>query len=153
LLGGALGAGGDYYYSQQNPQVVVQAPVINEKKTTDIPLTAFEESRRLVDKDPKKIITANASPRAAQDFFLLGRAYLLTGEYYQAKNAFNTAKSKISEVDPKDRQTISNEIEMGLAIIASGPATENFAKSIANANVSTSAANTNSANSNSTTTA
>jgi protein phosphatase len=150
LVGGALGAGGYYYYVQANPPVVVQAPVINEMKTTDIPLTTFEESRRLVDKDPKKFIAANASPREAQDFFLLGRAYLLTGEYYQAKNAFNTAKSKISEIDPKDRQTIANEIEMALAIIASGPATENFAKSIANANVSSTASNTSSANSNST---
>lgn len=149
LLGGALGAGGYYYYVQANPPVAVQAPAINEMKTTDIPLTTFEESRRLVDKDPKKFIAANPSPREAQDFFLLGRAYLLTGDWFDAKNAFNTAKTKLSEVDPKDRQTISNEIEMALAIIASGPATENFAKAIANANVSTTAATTNSANSNS----
>jgi tetratricopeptide (TPR) repeat protein len=101
-------------------------------KTNDIPLTTFEESRRLVDQDPKKYIAANPDPKEAQDYFLLGRAYLLTGEYFQARNAFTTAKSRLSELDPKDRQTISNEIEMALAIIASGPASEKFTTAVSN---------------------
>jgi len=140
-VGTGLGLGAYYYWDVTHPApvVVAEAPVIKEMKTTDIPLTTFEESRRLVDQDPKKYIAANASPQEAQDFFLLGRAYLLTGEYYQAKNAFNTAKSRISELDPRDRQTIANEIEMALAIISSGPATERFTQSVANSN---SAANT-----------
>jgi len=144
VLGAAGGFGGFYAWSQAHPPapVVAEAPVIKEMKTTDIPLTTFEESRRLVDKDPKKFIAANPIPQEAQDYFLLGRAYLLTGEYYLAKNAFNTAKGRLSEIDVKDRQTIANEIEMALAIIASGPATENFSKAIANAN--TAAANSNS---------
>jgi cytochrome c-type biogenesis protein CcmH/NrfG len=86
----------------------------------------------LVDQDPKKYIAANPDPKEAQDYFLLGRAYLLTGEYFQARNAFTTAKSRLSELDPKDRQTISNEIEMALAIIASGPASEKFTTAVTN---------------------
>lgn len=144
IVGALAGFGGYYAWAQTHPPapVIAEAPAIKEMKTTDIPLTAFEESRRLVDQDPKKFIAANTKPQEAQDYFLLGRAYLLTGEYFLAKNAFNTAKSRLSEVDPKDRQTIANEIEMALAIIASGPATENFSKAIANANVSTANANT-----------
>ena len=145
VLGAAGGFGSYYAWSQTHPPppVVAEAPAIKEMKTTDIPLTTFEESRRLVDQDPKKFIAANSKPQEAQDYFLLGRAYLLTGEYYLAKNSFNTARSRLSEIDVKDRQTIANEIEMALAIIASGPATENFSKAIANAN--TAAANSNSA--------
>ncbi|HEY2867022.1 MAG TPA: hypothetical protein VGJ02_08015, partial [Pyrinomonadaceae bacterium] len=144
IVGALAGFGGYYAWSQTHPPapVVAEAPAIKEMKTTDIPLTAFEESRRLVDQDPKKFIAANSKPQEAQDYFLLGRAYLLTGEYFLAKNAFNTAKSRLSEIDVKDRQTIANEIEMALAIIANGPATVNFSKAIANANVS--AANSNS---------
>lgn len=132
VIGSAAGFGGYYYWVSTHPPVAVVAPSINEMKSTDIPLTAFEESRRLVDQDPKKYIDANPTPQEAQDFFLLGRAYLLTGQYFQAKNAFNIAKSKLSEIDPKDRQTIANEIEMALAIINSGSATENLKRSVTN---------------------
>ena len=144
VVGAAAGFGGYYAWSEAHPPapVVAEAPAIKEMKTTDIPLTTFEESRRLVDQDPKKFIAANSKPQEAEDYFLLGRAFLLTGEYFLAKNAFNTAKSRLAEINPKDRQTISNEIEMALSIIASGPATENFSKAIANANVAAANSNT-----------
>jgi protein phosphatase len=138
LVGLGLGAGGYYNWnSTQPPVAAIQAPVINEMKSTDIPLTSFEESRRLVDQDPHKYIAANQNPQEAQDYFLLGRAYLLTGEYFQAKNAFNTAKSRIDEIDVRDRQTILNEINMALAVIANGPATERFSQSISNSSTTT----------------
>jgi hypothetical protein len=139
VVGGIIGFGAYYYWSSKNPPVAVVAPTIQEMKTSDIPLTTFEESRRLVDQDPNKYIAANPNPQEAQDYFLLGRAYLLTGEYFKAKNAFNTAKSRLSELDPNDRQTISNEIEMALAIIASGPATEKFNNAISNSTANTAA--------------
>ena len=94
-----MGLGAYYFWMSTHPPVTVVAPAINEMKTTDIPLTTFEESRRLVDQDPRKYIAANPNPQEAQDYFLLGRAYLLTGEYFQAKNAFTTAKSRLSELD------------------------------------------------------
>jgi len=132
IIGAAIGFGSYYYWNITHPPDAIVAPVIQEMKTNDIPLTTFEESRRLVDQDPKKYIAANPDPKEAQDYFLLGRAYLLTGEYFQARNAFTTAKSRLSELDPKDRQTISNEIEMALAIIASGPASEKFTTAVSN---------------------
>jgi len=133
LVGISVGFGAYYYWTVTHPPApIVEVPTLQEMKTTDIPLTTFEESRRLVDQDPAKYIAANPNPQEAQDYFLLGRAYLLTGQYFQARNAFNTAKSRLSELDPKDRQTISNEIEMALAIIASGPATEKFTNAVSN---------------------
>jgi len=132
LIGAAVGFGIYYFWSASNPPVAVVAPTIHEMKTTDIPLTTFEESRRLVDQDPQKYIDANPNPQEAEDYFLLGRAYLLTGQLFQAKNAFNVAKSRINELDEHDRQTISNEIDMALAVIASGPATEKFTQAVAN---------------------
>jgi serine/threonine protein phosphatase PrpC len=144
LVGAAAGAGGYYYWALNNPTVVVQqAPVITQQQTDTMPVTTYEleDSRRKVDSDPKRYIATNTNPQDAKDYFLLGRAFLLTGQWYQARNAFNTAKSRLSEVDPRDRQTISNEIEMALAIIGSGPATENFSKAIANASNSNASAN------------
>src|SRR6478672_3054501 len=130
LIGTAAGIGGYYYWdSTHPPPVAVVAPTIQEMKTNDIPLTTFEESRRLVNEDPNKYIAANPNPIEAQDYFLLGQAYMLTGQWFQAKNAFTTAKSRISEFDPKDRQTISHEIELALAVISNGPATDRFKNS------------------------
>jgi hypothetical protein len=148
IIGTAAGIGGYYYWDSTHPQVAVVAPAIQEMKTNDIPLTTFEESRRLVDQDPKKFIAANPDPKEAQDFFLLGRAYLLTGEYFQARNAFNTAKSRIGEFDPNDRPTISNEIEMALAIISNGPATDRFKNAVANSAINPVSTNSNLASEN-----
>jgi hypothetical protein len=138
-----LGVGAYYYWDATHPPPAVVAPVIQEMKTNDIPLTTFEESRRLVDQDPKKYIAANPSPAEAQDYFLLGRAYLLSGQYFEARNSFNIAKSRITEIDLKDRQTISTEIEMALAIIANGPATDRFKNAVANSSVNSSSTNSN----------
>jgi sulfur transfer complex TusBCD TusB component (DsrH family) len=145
LIGTAAGIGGYYYWDSTHPQVAVVAPAIQEMKTNDIPLTTFEESRRLVNEDPNKYIAANPNPLEAQDYFLLGQAYMLTGQWFQAKNAFNTAKSRISEFDPKDRPTISHEIELNLAVISNGPATDRFKNGLANSGANGSPSNTNSA--------
>jgi hypothetical protein len=69
---------------------------------------------------------------------------MLTGQWFQAKNAFTTAKSRISEFDPKDRQTISHEIELALAVISNGPATDRFKNSVANSAANSTTSNTNS---------
>jgi sulfur transfer complex TusBCD TusB component (DsrH family) len=138
LIGTAAGIGGYYYWDSTHPQVAVVAPAIQEMKTKDIPLTTFEESRRLVDQDPRKYIASNPTPLDAQDYYLLGRAYLAIGEFFQAKNALNTAKLRLSEFDPKDRPTIATDIEMALAVIANAPASDRFknamTNSVANAN-------------------
>jgi len=145
LIGTAAGVGGYYYWDSSHPQVQVVAPAIQEMKTNDIPLTTFEESRRLVNEDPNKYIAANPNPLEAQDYFLLGQAYMLTGQWFQARNAFNAAKSRISEFDPKDRQTIAHEIELNLAVISNGPATDRFKNGLANSGNNAIASNSNSA--------
>ncbi len=64
LLGGLLGAGGYYYWIKSQPEPVVETPVITEMKSNNIPLNAFEETRRIVDKDPAGYINANAASAA-----------------------------------------------------------------------------------------
>jgi hypothetical protein len=131
LAGLLIGAFAGYlWHGDTPPAAPVEVPVLNEMKSTNIPLTSFEESRRAVDSDPKRYIALNSNPQEAEDYFLLGRAYLLTGEYFLARNAFMTAKSRISEVDGRDTRTISNEIEMALAVIGSGSATEAFSRAV-----------------------
>ncbi|HEX6126435.1 MAG TPA: PP2C family serine/threonine-protein phosphatase, partial [Pyrinomonadaceae bacterium] len=146
LLGGILGAAGYYFWVQSQPEPVVETPVITEMKSNNVPLNAFEEGRRLVDKDPAAYINANAaSAREVDDYFLLGRAFLLTGKYWEAKRAFNEARNKLATADPNNSKTLATEISMALAIIESPQATESFTKDVTTANASAPA---NSANSN-----
>jgi len=114
-----------------------------------VSLTAFEETRRIVDKDPQAYLNAKvATPRDAADLYLFGRAQMLTGRYWEAKRSFVDARNNLATADPKDAKTLANEISMALAIIESPQATETFAKDLTTANAAsnTSTTNTNAAN-------
>ena len=136
LLGGIVGAGAHYFWVQSQPEPVVEpAPVITEMKSNNPPLTAFEEGRRLVDKDPAAYINANAaSARDVDDYFLLGRAFMLTGKYWEAKRAFQEARNRLATADPNNAKTLASEISMALAIIESPQATESFTRDVTTAN-------------------
>ena len=148
LLGVVLGAGAYYFWLQTQPAPVVETPVITEMKSNNVPLNAFEEGRRLVDKDPAAYINANAaSAREVDDYFLLGRAFMLTGKYWEAKRAFQEARNRLATADPNNAKTLATEISMALAIIESSEATETFTKDM------TTAGSTGSTNSNTNATA
>jgi hypothetical protein len=143
LLGGVLGVAGYYFWLGSQPEPVVETPVITEMKSNNVPLNAFEEGRRLVDKDPAAYINANAaSAREVDDYFLLGRAFMLTGKYWEAKRAFTEARNRLATADPNNAKTLAMEISMALAIIESPQATESFTKDVATASVA-GASNTN----------
>ncbi|MEO8648624.1 MAG: protein phosphatase 2C domain-containing protein [Acidobacteriota bacterium] len=137
VLGAIFGVAGYYLWLVSNPppEPVVEAPAITEMKSNNTALTAFEEGRRQVDSDPAKYIQANAaSPQEAEDYFLLGRAFLLTGRYWEAKRSFNEAKNRLSQVDQNNSRTIAAEIALALAVIESPQATESFKNEITSAN-------------------
>ncbi|MGI8468007.1 MAG: hypothetical protein ACR2N3_06095, partial [Pyrinomonadaceae bacterium] len=97
-----------------------------------------------VDRDPSKYITANgASAADAEDYYLLGRAYLLTEKYVDAKNAFTKAKELLPQTGGADKAMLTNEIAIGLSIVDS-----NFAKSVLQEKKNTSSASNQSSNAN-----
>ncbi|HKP70437.1 MAG TPA: Stp1/IreP family PP2C-type Ser/Thr phosphatase [Pyrinomonadaceae bacterium] len=149
VLGGVLGMAVYYFWLGSTPdaQPAVETPVITEMKSTNPPLTAFEEGRRLVDKDPQAYINANAAAsQDVDDYFLLGRAFMLTGKYWEAKRSFIEARNRLATADPNNAKTLASEISMALAIIESPQATESFTRDITTANAGTSAnSNTNAA--------
>lgn len=144
VLGSLLGAGAYYFLIGPPAEPVVQTPAITEMKSTNAPLTAFEETRRIVDKDPAAYINSKAaSMREADDYFWMGRAFLLTGQYWEAKRAFVEARNKLATADPSNAKTLANEISMALAIIESPQATESFTRDITTANSSAASSNSN----------
>lgn len=142
LLGSVLGFGALWFWQQYNP--APQIPVITEPKSNNIPLSAFEDGRRLVDSAPDRYLAANAaSPANAEDHYLLGRAQLLTGKYVEAKRQFTLAKERLGQSDATNAKTLAADIALGSAIADNPAAAEAFARDIAAANQPGDSANTN----------
>jgi PPM family protein phosphatase len=131
-FGIVLGLAGGYLITRSY-QPVAEAPVITEQKSNNVPLTSFEETRRLVDADPGRYLNANAaSPQDSADYFWLGRALLMTGKPVEAKRAFEESRRRLTPTsDPENFRTLSNEITMGLLIAEDPAAVEALARSVA----------------------
>lgn len=146
LIGAAVGAGGYYYYS--TTQQPVQPQPITEMKTPDIPFSGFETNRRNVDNNPQKFLDANGTgPQDAEDYYLIGRAYLITGRYPEAKQAFTEAKNRLGQTADVNSKILATEIAMSLAIINDPFAQKAFEKDIQAANPNTNS-NANTTNTN-----
>jgi len=142
LLGAVLGAGAIYFWVQNYIKPTNQSE-IPPVAPPAISYSAFEASRRSLDKNPQVYIETNVlPPEKAEEFYLVGRAYLLTGKYTEAKKSFEEAKNRLAQVDEASSKTLANEIAMSLAIINDPEAQKTFEKdliaNIPNANISTS---------------
>lgn len=148
IIGGAIGAGAIYFWLQS--QTKPETPVISRVETPDIPFTAFEKNRRNVDENPAQyIMTAGTTAEDAEDYYLLGRAFSLTGRFDEAKAAFASAKERLP-MAIEDKTMLGNEIAIGLAAIEN----PNFRKMVEagklnaapSSNANDASGNTNSAN-------
>ncbi len=146
LIGGIIGAAAYHFLAPNAVPPPAPAPQITEMRTPNIPFSAFEENRRNVDANPQQFISANqTSPQDAIDYYLLGRAYLLSGKYPEAKQALTEARNRLAQTDPVNSRTLANEIAMSLAIINNPFAQNAFAKDItASGENAASSANSNS---------
>lgn len=137
LVGSVLGFGAHYFMIQSAQVPVTQTEPIPQlvAKSDNVPQTAFEEGRRIVDNDPAAYIAKNAaSAQDSEDYFLLGRAFLLTGKGWEAKKSFNEAKNRLAQVEVTNAKTIAAEIAMALAIIETPGAAQVFAKELSSSN-------------------
>jgi len=146
VLGAAIGAA--VYYFAFPPKISdTPPPQITQEKYPEgnIPSSAFEENRRAVDQNPAGYLSVNATPQDAEDYYLRGRAYLLTGNLWQAKQAFNEARNRLASADKSNAKVMATDIAMALAIINNGPAQVSFQSDIAaqNTNSASGAANAN----------
>jgi hypothetical protein len=146
LLGVLIGYAAGLLFKKA-PEPVEDMPVITNVKTVNEELTSFEDGRRIVDKDPAGYLASRATsrPESPEDYFLLGRANLLSGKNWEAKKAFEEARNRLSQADPLNAKVMAAEIAMALSIINSGQASEAFKKEMTAINEKTAgeAANTN----------
>ena len=124
ILGAVIGAAAYYFAFPPKIADTPPPPQITQEKYPEgnIPRSAFEENRRAVDQNPAAYLKVNATPQDAEDYYLRGRAYLLTGDLWQAKQAFNEAKNRLASADKSNSKVMATDIAMALAIINNGPA-------------------------------
>jgi serine/threonine protein phosphatase PrpC len=144
LIGGLIGLGAYHLFLRQQQQPAPVLPV-STMTTNNIPLSAFEENRRNVDNDPNGWVNKNSgSPQDSEDYYLLGRAYLLIGDHAKARNAFIESRSRLASADPANHKVLTDDIAIGMAVTGDTTVQTTLKKEITDAaNVS------NSANSNS----
>ncbi len=138
LTGLILGAGAYYLWARANaqtnlpPATTVQAPIPHDE------FSAFENSRRGVDGDPNAFINASVNmPLTAENYYLLGRAFLLTEKYPEAKKSFEDAKNKLAQSNAANNKVLATDIALGLAVIDEAAAQNKFQSQIKPVNAET----------------
>lgn len=136
-LGAILGAGA-YYLWAQNNKPAPTPPVITEMQSPNIPYSSFEDLRRSVDGDPNAFINNSVNlPQDAEGLYLLGRAYLLTGKFPEAKKSLEEARNKLAQVNVVNSKVLATDIALGLAIIDEAAAQNKFQSQIKPNNLET----------------
>jgi len=116
LLGAVIGFA-VFHFTTPQPAVDTPTPQISEMKTDNIPLSAFEDNRRNVDKDPAGYIAKfGTDPQDSEDYYLLGRAYMLTNDFSKAKTAFSEAQKRLGEADPVNAKVLASDLAMAIAV-------------------------------------
>ena len=116
LIGGLIGLGAYHLFLAPSAQSLGNSP-LSEMRTSNIPLSAFEENRRNVDKDPAGWVAKySGSAQDSEDHYLLGRAFLLLGDYPKARTAFIEARDRLSGADPANARVMASDIAIALAV-------------------------------------
>ena len=130
ILGTAIGLGVYHFGFAEKPIEEPALPNISEMRSGNIAFTAFEENRRNVDKDPALYIQRQPAPQDAADHYLLGRAYLLLGDFQKAKASFTEAKKLMDSSDESNIGVMRDDIILAEAVLADPDASAAFKREI-----------------------
>lgn len=138
ILGGIFGAGVYYLFAQNNRQPEVPQPTPVQVPSPNNEFSSFETLRRNVDTDPNSFINQNVNgTKDAESLYLLGRAYLLTGKYPEAKKSLEEAKNKLAQSKTVNSRILTNDIALGLAVVEESAAQSKFQNQLNSGNSNT----------------
>ncbi len=131
LIAGTLLGLGVYHFFLKPPPAL-DAPPITEMKSANPQVSNFEDLRRETDKDPTGYLAKTPAPEDAEDYYLQGRAYFLSGDYAKARTAFAETKALMAKGDPatkgdeKNAKVILSDIAVAMAVINNPLAQQNL---------------------------
>lgn len=116
LLGSAIGLGVYHFALLPPPPAVLNDQKLSVMKSEDIAFSSFEKNRRNVDADPTAYLKELPPPEGAEDFYLIGRANLLVGDYAKASLALIEAQKLIATAEPANAKILKTDITAALII-------------------------------------
>ncbi len=142
LLGMLIGAAGySLFFKPEAAEVVPPVNELPEKNGTE--LDSFLTLITRADETPQATINAlKTSARSPEEFYVLGRAQLVTKDYIEAKKNFTEAKNRLSQADEENSKVLATEIALGLAVINGQFSLKDFEKELPS--IQTGDSNTNS---------
>ena len=137
FVGAILGVAG-YYVWQQYFVTLPEKPTLVQE-TNNIPKSSSDKLNRDVDTNAKDVIkqfeNETSLPQDAIDFYLLGRAYLLTKSYTKAVDAFKDARKRLKDItDPEIKAVLTTNIAQGMVIAQNDEVRKNFVKELTEPN-------------------
>ncbi|HVF45990.1 MAG TPA: hypothetical protein VNA17_00340, partial [Pyrinomonadaceae bacterium] len=106
----------------------VEGNALPSMQSENIEFTAFEKNRRLVDSNPDAYLSELPPPDDAEDYYLVGRANLLKGDFPQARVALIDAQKRVSDAPAANFKVLAADIAIAL-MIANDPVLQGRLKS------------------------
>ena len=115
VLGSLIGLGVYHFALAPKP---VEAPDqrLSVMKTDDIAFSTFEKLRRTVDSDPAAFVKQVPTADDAEGYYLIGRAFLLVGDFPKARLALIEGQKLLATSEPTNSKVLNADIATALAI-------------------------------------
>jgi protein phosphatase len=123
LLGIVIGLG-VYHYALVPSPPESESQQLSVMKSENIAFTSFEKNRRNVDADPAAYLAEVPPPDDAEDYYLIGRANVLVGDFPKARLALIEAQKRIASVEQANAKILNTEIATAL-VITNDPTMQN----------------------------
>jgi serine/threonine protein phosphatase PrpC len=127
LLGGLIGLGAYHLFLLPISQPAAGNAPLSEMKSENIEFSSFEKNRRNVDADPAAYLKEVPPPEDAEDFYLIGRANLLIGDFPKARLALIEAQKHLATAEPANGKILIADIATAL-VITNDPTLQNRLK-------------------------
>lgn len=115
VLGSLIGLG-VYHFALVQKAADVPDQKLSVMKTEDIAFGNFEKLRRTVDADPAAYVKEIPPADDAEDYYLIGRAHLLLGDFPKARQALIEAQKQLGKAEPANARVLNSDIATALAI-------------------------------------
>lgn len=115
LLGSLIGLG-VYHFALAPKTTDPTEQKLSVMKTDDIAFGSYEKLRRTVDADPAAYVKEIPPADDAEDYYLIGRAHMLLGDFPKARQAFIEAQKQLGKAEPANARVLNSDIAAALAI-------------------------------------